>query len=219
MVTTREQQRDGGGAGAGAAPGAGPAGRARGRPRTRTRGAALLAAAAVATVLALGVAPPAEAAVWGPRWGAIGGGRNLGIGGFVGTATGFSLKWFAGVGLSLGINASVQRWWYTPAPTWRAEIDLVWHASVAHGHHAWEMILGPGVGGGVGWWRSPYYYDFCNRGPGPDCWGPFARGIFNWSMLFHHAHFDIFVEPSLVTVFIPGFILDWDVWVGAHYYF
>lgn len=166
-------------------------------------------------------APDAHAAVWGPAWGRIGNGRNLGLGGFVGTAAGVSLKWFVGAGLSVGLNGSAQHYWWGRYTTWRGEFDLVWHATVAHGKNRWEMILGPGVGAGVGWWRDRWYDDWCNRGwsDRSRCWGPFGRALFNWSILIHRGRFDIFVEPSFVTVFIPGIWWDWDIWVGAHYYF
>ena len=173
----------------------------------------------VCLVLSLAAAAPVHAAM-GPRWGAIGHGRDLGIGGYVGTAAGFSLKWFAGAGLALNIYAGWDHYWLPRYPTLRGEIDLIFHWSIAHGGHAWEMLIGPGIGGGAGWWRRPGFDTFCDSwADRTHCWGPFARGLFHWSMLFNRGPFDIFVEPSIWSALWPGVRFDWDLFVGAHYYF
>jgi hypothetical protein len=103
-------------------------------------------------------------------------------------------------------------------------VDAVWHFSVARWPRA-EMLIGPGVGGGVAWWRNAGYFDVCrdpiDGGARDDCGGPFGRVLFHWSMLFHPYHFDVFAEPGLVIAAgIPGVVgLDWDMIGGVRFYF
>jgi hypothetical protein len=171
--------------------------------------------------LVAGTERSAEAASMGPH-GDIGGGHNFGLGGHIGTEIGPSLKFWFGGGLALNVNAGLNHWYLGAAYGLRAEATLVWHFSIVQ-KPKWEMLIGPGVGGGIGYWRD-WYYDVCStdnrRGP-DDCAGPYAKGLFHWSMLFHPWHFDVFAEPGfLLGVGIPGFFFwDWDFLAGVRYYF
>ena len=183
---------------------------------------------AVAVALLLGAAMlvhpgRAEAASMGPH-GAIGGGHDFGLGGHIGTEIGPSLKFWFGGGLALNVNAGINHWYYGNAYGFRADASLVWHFSIVE-KPKWEMLIGPGVGGGIGYWHDWWSYDVCNPNNdprGPDaCFGPFAKGLFHWSMLFHPYQFDVFAEPGfLLGVGIPGFFFwDWDFLAGVRYYF
>jgi len=181
-----------------------------------------LLALAIGAVVAAGVLATdlstAEAGVLGPKSGDIGSSKRFGIGGHVGASLGPSAKLFVGGGLALQLNLGVHRFWYN-RPGLRAEFDLMWHFSV-YTHEKFEMLIGPGFGGGVGWWRHNYFRDFCGDPRNSvSCFGPFGRVFFHWSMAFHQWSFDIFAEPGIVLAFLPRFIVDFDFILGARYYF
>jgi hypothetical protein len=186
------------------------------------RGSAVAVALLVGATLAAAPAP-AHAGGMGPH-GEIGGAHKFGLGGHIGTDIGPSLKfWFPG-GLGLNIDAGFNHWYYGASYGLLAEAVLIWHFSIVE-KPKWEMLIGPGVGGGIGYWRNwgGGIGDLCQpstRGP-DDCIGPYAKGIFHWSMLFHPWRFDVFAEPGLAFgVGIPGFFFfDFQFHAGVRYYF
>jgi len=192
--------------------------------RRAVRGSAVAVAMLLGATLAVAPAP-ARAASMGPH-GAIGGGGGhaFGLGGHIGTDIGPSLKfWFPG-GLGLNVDAGFNHWYYGVSYSFVAEATLVWHFSIVE-KPKWEMLIGPGVGGGIGYWRNwgGAFGDLCRTATRgfDDCAGPYAKGIFHWSMLFHPWRFDVFAEPGLALgVGIPGiFFLDFQFHAGVRYYF
>jgi hypothetical protein len=164
---------------------------------------------------------PASAGEWGKigsGGGAIAGGRNFGLGGYVGTELGIGMKWFFNKPHALDIGIGFGSWW---GSWFRLHIDYLYHFLVHRGRHA-EVLLYPGIGGGIAYLRDRdwYYGDVC--GPYANCFGGFIRVPFGVNWLIQAHHFDIFAEIALDVQFTAhgSYVWAWfEALGGLRYYF